>query len=472
MVPSASAPSFAQRFKASLRNLCKISSPVFLEDGTPVVQAPASVLLKTADQWKGHIVARFHGLIPPPAKIYSDLNPAWGKFGNIVIRTVSDTSCLIMIPCTSTRDWVLRVRYWQAGNCAFSVYPWSEEGSFDLQELETAPTWAVLKNVPPQMYSLDGISVIASAIGEPLHTEKSRLDPFHFGDTKVKVEISLDAAPPTTIIVKDTQQNSVKVHVSYPRLPPKCCNCGTFGHLLNRCPKPLMKKKHDCEGPGGFVAQGTAVAKTVISLVDGKESTPVGITTGALCETHNINLIKASQVIEGPQKQGDTRNRIRVRGRSSPPKDEINRHQRDPLMSAKTQEAVQDWIRESKNKPSTKAVSKVAPGIASSSEPEVAWTVVRSKKENKRITMSEEVKAHSPAFDKSRKGKGKGKEVTQAMYSAKKLASYAASKSNLKNMGNVPSESKDDQAKVFIPSSVPICEHANRGGTSIVSATL
>lgn len=222
VIPSSSVPSYAQRFKSSLRNLRKISSPVFLEDGTPVVQAPASVLLKTADQWKGHIVAQFHGLIPPPAKIYSDLNPAWGKFGNIVIRIVSDTSCLIMIPCTSTREWVLQVGYWQAGNCAFSVYPWSADGSFEVQELETAPTWAVLKNVPPQMYSLDGISVIASAIGEPLHTEKSQLDPFHFGDTKVKVEISLDSAPPTTIIVKDTQQNSVKVNVSYPRLPPKC----------------------------------------------------------------------------------------------------------------------------------------------------------------------------------------------------------------------------------------------------------
>lgn len=57
-----------------------------------------------------------------------------------------------------------------------------------MTELTTAPTWDVLKNVPPQMYSLDGISVIASAIGEPLHTEKSLLDPYHFGDTKVKVE--------------------------------------------------------------------------------------------------------------------------------------------------------------------------------------------------------------------------------------------------------------------------------------------
>ena len=100
------------------------------------------MLLKTADQWKGHIVAKFHGLIPPSSKIFTDLNPAWGKFGNIVIKAVSDTSCLILIPCTSTRDCVLQVGYWQAGNVAFSVYPWSVDGSLEMFELETAPTWA------------------------------------------------------------------------------------------------------------------------------------------------------------------------------------------------------------------------------------------------------------------------------------------------------------------------------------------
>ena len=40
-----------------------------------MVVAPASVLLKTAEMWKGHIVAQFHSLCPPPGKIFNDLNP-------------------------------------------------------------------------------------------------------------------------------------------------------------------------------------------------------------------------------------------------------------------------------------------------------------------------------------------------------------------------------------------------------------
>ncbi|CDY26354.1 BnaA03g60300D [Brassica napus] len=154
-IPASRVPSYAARLKSSLRNLHKVSDPTFLDDSTPVVQAPESVLLETSKLWKDHIVAHFHG-------------------------------------------------YWQVDRCAFSVYPWSADGNLAAQELLFAPTWAVLKNVPPQLYSLKGISVVASGIGEPLHTENSRLDPYHFGDTKVKVEIDLAHTPLEVVEVRGT----------------------------------------------------------------------------------------------------------------------------------------------------------------------------------------------------------------------------------------------------------------------------
>lgn len=240
-IPAKGAPSYAQRFKSSLRNLRKISSPTFEEDGTPVVQAPPSVILNASESWKDHILCKFHGRMPISGKVFSDLNPIWGKKGDIIVRTVSSTACLIYVPSVQLREWILEVGYWQVANCALSVYLWNPDASLEAEDLVSAPTWAVLKKVPPQLYSLDGISVIASGIGEPLHTEKSRLDPFHFGDTKVKVEISLDAPPPSAVIVRDSLGYSVKIDVSYPRLPPQCCNCGKFGHLLNCCPNPILK---------------------------------------------------------------------------------------------------------------------------------------------------------------------------------------------------------------------------------------
>ena len=243
-IPASRVPSYAARLKYSLRNLHKVSDPTFLDDSTPVVQAPESVLLETSKLWKDHIVAHFHGRRPSVTKILADLNPVWENFEKITVRTVSDTCVLIFISSVQNREWVLQVGYWQVDRCAFSVYPWSADGNLAAQELLFAPTWAVLKNVPPQLYSLKGISVVASGIGEPLHTENSRLDPYHFGNTKVKVEIDLAHTPLEVVEVRDTQENSVRINIEYPSLPPKCINCGKFGHLMNRCHKPLMKRKH------------------------------------------------------------------------------------------------------------------------------------------------------------------------------------------------------------------------------------
>lgn len=146
---------------------------------------------------------------------------------------------------------IKRVGYWQVDHRAVSVFPWSAEGSLQDLELRFAPTCAILKNVTPKLYSLESISVVVSAVGEPLHTEKSRLDLYHFGDTNVKIEIDLSVPPPDVVEVRDSENNSVRIKIEYPKLPPKCCNCGKFGHLMNRCPKPPMKRKPQTQAQQG-----------------------------------------------------------------------------------------------------------------------------------------------------------------------------------------------------------------------------
>lgn len=272
--------------------------------------------------WKDFIVAQFHGLLPPPKKIYDDLNKAWGKFGNITIRTMSETTCLILIPCLSTREWALRVGYWQADNVAFTVYPWTPEVSLELPELSTAPTWAILKNIPPQMYSLKGISVIASAIGEPLHTEKSKLDPYHFGGTKVKVEINLDSSPLETIIIRDARGNSAKVKVEYPRLPPKCCNCGRFGHLIRRCPKPMMKNPPHKE----MTPKGTAATTTKISLAASPPATDPAL--GNLHSSSPVSSDSPEKETKPPAPQ-----HMHSKEKESPPEKKERHHSSPPVIN-------------------------------------------------------------------------------------------------------------------------------------------
>ncbi|ESQ29077.1 hypothetical protein EUTSA_v10023978mg, partial [Eutrema salsugineum] len=191
--------------------------------------------------------------------------------------------------------------------------PWSASGSLDLPELVSAPTWAILKDVPPMMYSLDGISCIASAIGEPLHTEKSRLDSINIGETKVKVEIMLDSSPPSEIIVRDLEGNSARVSVTYPRLPPKCSNCCKFGHLLNRCPWPLQRRAASDTGYSKSQLDSQSVVVTPLS--SDIEVPPVSADT--ILDSDHLRQKAASIGLVNNKTKARARSRSRARTSSS-----------------------------------------------------------------------------------------------------------------------------------------------------------
>ncbi|CAN6892344.1 unnamed protein product [Brassica oleracea] len=111
-IPAAKVPSYAARFKSSLRNVRKIQAPSFLEDGTPVVQAPESVPLQTSELWKDHVVAHFHGRRPSASKIITDLNPTVME----VISGLKEESIL------------------EEGEIEDKSSKWSQEGSFETRE--------------------------------------------------------------------------------------------------------------------------------------------------------------------------------------------------------------------------------------------------------------------------------------------------------------------------------------------------
>ncbi|KFK36488.1 hypothetical protein AALP_AA4G131200 [Arabis alpina] len=161
---------WASRFSSSIRNLKKMDPPSSMDDGTPSVLAPNSVIAQIS-------ICR------------------------IAIHQYSDRSFLIFIPSEETRKWVLDVNLWQAGNCAFSVSKWSYAVNEDPAPLLAAPIWVVLRNVPPSLFTFEGLSVIGSAIGDPLYTEKQGLVWNPMGMVKIKVLMLLDKKYPASILI-------------------------------------------------------------------------------------------------------------------------------------------------------------------------------------------------------------------------------------------------------------------------------
>lgn len=97
--------------------------------------------------------------------------------------------------------------FWQAGNCAFTVSNWSSDVNFTPLPLTKTPIWVVLRNVPPPLFTFDGLSVIGSAMGDSFYTYKPKLVWNSLGMVKVLME--LDKQFPASIRVVNKLGNLV-----------------------------------------------------------------------------------------------------------------------------------------------------------------------------------------------------------------------------------------------------------------------
>ncbi|XP_010539160.1 PREDICTED: proline-rich protein 36-like [Tarenaya hassleriana] len=138
----------------------------------------------------------------------------------------------------ATREWALEIGIWRVADVMFALSEWTPTSTLRKHALTSVPIWITLRNIPPEMFSLQGISYIASGLGEPLHTERMRLDPLQIGEARVKVEIHLGETLnlPPAVEVEDDAGAIIKVDVNYAWLPPRCISCSEFGHSHRHCP--------------------------------------------------------------------------------------------------------------------------------------------------------------------------------------------------------------------------------------------
>ncbi|CAA7033312.1 unnamed protein product [Microthlaspi erraticum] len=121
------------------------------------------------------------------------------------------------------------------------VAPWTPKASLVIPEIKTLPVWVTLKNIPSILYSISGISHIASGLGAPMATHKPNLDPIFMGEAKILVEVELSKAFPPRIAADDKNGFIWMVDVEYAWLPSKCGRCGQLGHKVKRCLQPVSE---------------------------------------------------------------------------------------------------------------------------------------------------------------------------------------------------------------------------------------
>ncbi|CAN7138133.1 unnamed protein product, partial [Brassica rapa subsp. narinosa] len=108
---------------------------------------------------------------------------------------------------------------------------------------------------------------------------------------------------------RDTQGNSVRINIEYPSLPPKCINCGKYGHLINRCHKPLTKRPQ------------VQKKEKVVSIVKSGDELPLSaLKQGEVTEVQGVDSKGVSNRARSrSRRRSQSRARARARALSSPP---------------------------------------------------------------------------------------------------------------------------------------------------------
>ncbi|XP_019083110.1 PREDICTED: uncharacterized protein LOC104700716 isoform X3 [Camelina sativa] len=173
--------------------------------------------------------------------------------------------------------------------------------TFDLLEISTIPVWVTLKNIPHRLYSIPGISHIASGLGAPMATYKPRLDPSLMGEAKILVEVELSKAFPPRIAAADKRGNISMVNVEYAWIPAVCGDCGQLGHKASRCLHPHLPNEKITQLVSKDVTAPTIVSISslcaLVSPITLPSEPPVApITTTTKIQLDTALAVDASQI--------------------------------------------------------------------------------------------------------------------------------------------------------------------------------
>ena len=99
------------------------------------------------------------------------------------------------------------------------------------------PMWIHLGNLPLELFTKNGLSYLASALGNPLYMDRITANQQRLAFAKICVEVDASMEIPKFIEVKRRNGSMITIFVDVPWWPSKCSHCRIFGHVDRSCPK-------------------------------------------------------------------------------------------------------------------------------------------------------------------------------------------------------------------------------------------
>ncbi|GKC64485.1 trichome birefringence-like protein 3, partial [Tanacetum coccineum] len=231
-------------------NFRKMSSPDVVENTDFVL--PIASVQAVQHKFENSVVGFFVGKKVAFTIVKNYVTNTWAKFG--FEKIMSDDDGLFYFKFSSGKgvEQVIEQGPWLIRNVPLILTKWSPNMSLSKDEVTRVPVWVKLHKVPVVAYSADGLSLIASQIGNPI-----MLDAFtsamcveawgRIGYARALIEVCADKELKQEVVMAIPKGEEVKdghsvakIRVEYEWKPPVCIDCKVFGHTAEQCPKKVV----------------------------------------------------------------------------------------------------------------------------------------------------------------------------------------------------------------------------------------
>ncbi|KAL0284970.1 UNVERIFIED_CONTAM: hypothetical protein Sradi_7185300 [Sesamum radiatum] len=210
-----------------------------VQNGETIVRPSLDTIRNGAQRWATTAVGYFLGKRPYFHHVNEFARSVWPMVREV--KATANGFFFFEFKTLAAMEEVIEGGPWLFNGQAIVLQKW--EPGMVLRKLQhtQVPVWIKLRHLPVELWTSEGLSVVASGVGKPLYPDAitracTRLD---FARVCVMLDISAKLLKHIVIMVpkEDGSEVACKVDVEYEWLPPKCTTVTVWAILSGTAPR-------------------------------------------------------------------------------------------------------------------------------------------------------------------------------------------------------------------------------------------
>ncbi|XP_059669015.1 uncharacterized protein LOC132314132 [Cornus florida] len=211
------------------------------KDSPDIIDPPQEVVDEGLDFWRTlHLIGKSFQKRLPFKVVQDAAAKLWTSYGLTHTILGDNNTFLFRFSSSSQAQKVLSLGPWSIAGKPFSLLRWTNQIQSQPSTIACIPTWIKFFNIPLNYWTTNGLSYIASSVGEPLYADQATEDRTKLKFARLCVNVDFQK-PLRNVVQLKMEGNLVNIKVEYQWIPKFCSKCHQLSHTVNSCPLNIIQ---------------------------------------------------------------------------------------------------------------------------------------------------------------------------------------------------------------------------------------